>query len=524
MTARLVARLPGFLRHRLSVEEARAIMARRLANREADFLWLVRQGVYARPASPYRRLLELAGCEYGDLERLVREDGTEGALGYLFRCGVYLTVDEFKGRRPVVRGGARMALETAELRNPGAGFHAMNRTGGSRGASMPVRIDLAHIRDGAVDTLLALEARGGLGWRHAVWGDPGVIAILQLLYAAFGAAPLHWFSQVDPAAPGVHPRYRWSARAVRAASWLAGVPLGRPEYVPLDDPLPIARWMARVRRGGGTPHLITYTSTAVRVCLAALDARLDISGAQFSVGGEPVTAARLAVVERAGAVARPHYGSGETGGVGTECLAPAAPDDVHLCEDRVAVIQPGADGAGRSLPPKALLVSSLRPGAPFILLNVSMGDQAELVRRACGCPRERPGRDLHLHTIRSFEKLTAGGMTFLDADVVRVLEEVLPARFGGAPTDYQLLEEQLEDGRPRLRLLVHPRLGPLDPPTVADAFLGAIGGVADRERVMELQWRQADLLRVERRAPLTTAAGKILHLHLSHSAVTGSAV
>jgi hypothetical protein len=31
--------------------------------------------------------------------------------------------------------------------------------------------------------------------------------------------------------------------------------------------------------------------------------------------------------------------------------------------------------------------------------------------------------------------------------------------------------------------------------------------------VMELQWRQAGLLSVERRAPLSTPAGKILHLH-----------
>jgi hypothetical protein len=54
-------------------------------------------------------------------------------------------------------------------------------------------------------------------------------------------------------------------------------------------------------------------------------------------------------------------------------------------------------------------------------------------------------------------------MTFLDTDVIRVLEEELPARFGGTPTDYQLLEEEADDGQPRLQLLVHPRVGPLNP-------------------------------------------------------------
>jgi hypothetical protein len=515
---RLLAHLPGYLRHPLTVAEAEAIVQRRLANRQMDFLWLIRQAVYCDATNPYRRLLRHAGCEYGDLERLVWREGLEGTLEHLFRQGVYLTVDEFKGRAPVMRGSLSFTLATSELRNPLAGFHVLNRSSGSRGVGTAVRIDLAHIRDGAVDTVVALHARGGLGWRHATWNDPGSIAILQLLYAAFRQAPVHWFSQVDLADPELHPRYRWSTQTVRAVSRLAGIQLEPPAYVPLADPSPIAEWMAQVRREGGTPHLMTYSSTAVRVCLAALQGGLDISGAQFSIGGEPITEARQAVVARTGAVAAPHYGTTETGGVATECLAPLAADDMHLCQDRVAVIQVGGTGSAAGLPPAALLATSLRPIAPFVLLNVSLGDQAVLERRDCGCARHRPGWDLHVHTIRSFEKLTAGGMTFLDRDVVRVLEETLPSQFGGAPTDYQLLEEQQTDGTPRLSLLVHPRLGSLDAAAVVQAFLGAIGGQSDRDRLMELQWRQADLLQVERRPPLITGAGKILHLHVARPA------
>jgi hypothetical protein len=105
-------------------------------------------------------------------------------------------------------------------------------------------------------------------------------------------------------------------------------------------------------------------------------------------------------------------------------------------------------------------------------------------------------------------------MTFLNSDIIRVLEEVLPAHFGGGPTDYQLVEEEAVDGdgQPKLRLLVRPSLGPLDESAVVEAFLAAIGGGSGVERVMELQWRQTNWLRVERRAPLSTAAGKILHL------------
>ena len=106
-------------------------------------------------------------------------------------------------------------------------------------------------------------------------------------------------------------------------------------------------------------------------------------------------------------------------------------------------------------------------------------------------------------------------MTFLDRDVIRAPEEDLPAAFGGGPTDYQLVEDETEAGQPRLRLLAHPAIGPLDAEALADAFLSALGAGSDAERVMELQWRESGLLQVERRPPLTTSTGKIHHLHLN---------
>ncbi len=273
--------------------------------------------------------------------------------------------------------------------------------------------------------------------------------------------------------------------------------------------------MAGVLRRGGIPHLNTFSSAAVRLCLVALDAGIDLRGARFVVVGEPVTAARLAVLHRAGAEAGQYYASIEAGHIGYSCLAPEASDDLHLLHDLFSVIQAGDDGGHAGLPAQALLITSLRPTAPFMLLNASLGDQTTLVRRACGCPLETLGWTTHLHTIRSYEKLTAGGMTFLDSDVIRVLEEALPARFGGAPTHYQLLEEEDGDGRPCLRLLVHPTVGLIDSDTVADTFLSALGAGSGPQRVMELLWRDGRFLRVERVPPLATPVGKILHLHQS---------
>src|SRR5437764_6545580 len=78
--ARLLWTLPGFLRHPVSLEEARATLCRRLERREADFLNLARGAIYANPASPYRQLLDLAGCEAGDLERPGAREGGGGRL------------------------------------------------------------------------------------------------------------------------------------------------------------------------------------------------------------------------------------------------------------------------------------------------------------------------------------------------------------------------------------------------------------------------------------------------------------
>lgn len=501
---RLLLRLPGFLRHPLTVEQARRILDRRLASREADFLRLVRGAVYAHRASPYRRLLEHAGCEYGDLERLVRHEGIEGALHILRQRGVYVAVEEYKGRRPLVRGSLTLPVSPAVFGNPLAAAHVPVQSSGSRGPGTSTSMDLAFIRDHGVNTCLALEAWGGGDWVKAVYSVPGGAAIYRLLkLGSFGSPVARWFTPIDPAARDLAPRYRWSGPLLRWGSRVGGRPVPGAELALLDDPLPLARWMADVLRAGRTPWVRTMPSLAVRVCQAAVDAGVELTGGRFTVSGEPVTAAKLDAIRRSGADAMPRYGAIESGPIGYGCLHPEAEDDVHVFHDLHAIVQ--ADGD------PTLLVSSLRPTTAVVMLNFSMGDEGTLARRSCGCPLERTGWPGHLHTIRSREKLTTAGMTFLDFSVVRVLEEVLPARFGGGPSDYQLVEDEGAQGRSELRLLVHPRVGAVEPEAVRATFLAAIG-TGPGERLMSLVWRQSHVLRVERRPPIAASSGKILHL------------
>ncbi|HEY7139051.1 MAG TPA: hypothetical protein VIE44_03055 [Methylomirabilota bacterium] len=432
----------------------------------------------------------------------------------MLRKGVYLTVEEFKGRRPVTRGGVTFGIDPGQLRNPRASLHLVVRTGGSRSPGTVVPLDLAYIRDTAVDRLLSLGAPERGRWRYACWGIPGSASMARILeYSLLTSVPVDWFSHVSPSAPGLHPRYRWSARVMGWGGRLSRLRLPRPVLASASDPSPIVRWIARVRADGDSPSLDAFVSSVVRLCQLASSEGLDWRGVRFWVHGEPLTAARRDAIRRTGAECRPRYGTVEAGRIGYACFAPVAPDEVHVTHDLSAVIQAGADGGGPGLVPGALLVSSLRPSAPFLLLNVSLGDRAVLDSRSCGCPLEGLGWTAHLHTIRSFEKLTAGGMTFLDADVIRVLEEVLPARFGGGPTDYQLVEDEGEDGRPRVRLLVRPDVGPVDADALAGAFLAAVAAGSGVERVMGILWKDAGMVRVERRPPYTTATGKILHVH-----------
>jgi hypothetical protein len=502
--ARLLARLPGFLRRPIGGDRAREELTRRLERRDATFVDLVRRTIYARPASPYARLLRHAGCEIGDLERLVRVEGVEGALQTLQAAGVYLTAAELRGGRPARRGGLAIDVDPAQLRNPLVGWDLPMRTGGSRRAGLSLGWDLAFVRDRAVDLCLAEAAHGGSRRRYAVWTAPGSGAIVHLLdVCARGSTPARWFSPVDPAATELSARYRWSVHLLRGGGWLGGRRLPAPEHVPVLAPGPIVDWMSGVLDAGVVPRLHARPSAVLRACEIAGRRGVDLEGAEVIVGGEPITASRAATMRRAGLRVLPRYAAGEVGLIGDACLTPRGADDVHVLHDLVAVVQPGGLPGDGALPPGALLVSSLRPTAPLIVLNASVGDAGVLDGSACSCPVGTQGWRTRLREIVRLDELRGAGegMSPSSSVVARVLDETLPSRFGGGPGDYQLVEDDASNDR-RLRLLVHPAVGPVDPHAVVETFVSALDA-----------WPAIRLVTVERHVPLATTFGKILHVH-----------
>jgi hypothetical protein len=231
VTGRFLWALPGYLNTPLDESTARSELSRRLQKRDEAFLLNLKFAVFENPANPYRELFDEAGCKLGDVESIVREDGLEEALSKLFRSGVYLTIDEFKGRKPIVRGSYVREADTQSFRNPNCTFHVAMSSGGSRSSGTATLFDLAFIRGCAVNSSLTLAARGGQEWQKTTWEVPSAGARFRLLkYALFGTPVTHWFSQLDLSAAGLNPLYAWSLRAMRWGSLLARRPLPKPTF------------------------------------------------------------------------------------------------------------------------------------------------------------------------------------------------------------------------------------------------------------------------------------------------------
>ena len=516
MGLRFFMDLPFYMRRRMNPAQAKKAIQERIANREQLFLDTCKRVV--KGGGPYARLFDLAGCTIEDVEHLVDKEGLEGALQAIYKQGVYLTGDEFKGLRPVVRGSASFMVRPEQLRNPEAAYHFPALTGRSRGQGTPVPLGLDHTWEYVMNVLTSLAAHGPHEWVQANWQLPGssVLAWVTMM-TMMDLPPKRWFSQVNSHTTGLHRRYAWSERTLKLGSAFAGVKIPSPQFVPMNDLSPIAEWVSSILRSGKTPHICTTVSSAVRLCLFAMDTGTDLTGAFFTVRGEAVTPARMAVLDKAGVRFIAHYSSMDAGLMGLACHNPTASDDMHVVSSCVALIQVGASGIDAGLPPKALLVTRLTQKHPFDLINFSTGDQADLEYYNCSCPLEETGWHQHMKNIRSFEKLTGGGITFSDHQLIRILEEILPQRFGGAPTDYQLVEDEDSTGLPLMRLMARPSLGEMNPAEVERVFLNALSHGGGAQKVAAEQWRNGQVLKLERKNPIMTPAGKILHLHQAKS-------
>jgi phenylacetate-coenzyme A ligase PaaK-like adenylate-forming protein len=238
----------------------------------------------------------------------------------------------------------------------------------------------------------------------------------------------------------------------------------------------------------------------------------------FWLMGEPLTEKKHQEIEEYGCKAYTLYGCNEIMLIGQACLNPKAVDEIHVCEDKLAVIQHNREIEHSSTRVNAFLFTTLLEISPKIFLNTEIGDYGVIDSRRCGCPFEELGFVKHMHTIRSFEKLTAEGMTFVGSNIVPLVEEIIPMRFGGNATDYQFLEEEDEEGFTRLVALVSPKVGEINEEEFKDTvFKGLFGEVSSDytgARAMRDIWSKADTIRIRRENPIPTKRGKIMPFYI----------
>jgi hypothetical protein len=517
MFARYAGGLRGYLKHPLDQEDCRRLLERQVADREESFVRLLELGVYANRTSPYRRLLEHAGIELGDVRAMVVSVGVEETLEKLYDSGVRVTLEEAKGHAPVRRPDLEFATEPRHFDNPLLAGQYEARSGGSRSAGRRTLVDLDGIGAENAHWPVFHEAFGVANAPTAVWvpAPPGYGGLWNVLARArLGKVTERWFSHnaIGRRATSLRDALLTRTTVLAGRLWGPGIPM--PEHVPLDDAEPVARWLTDKAEAGTPAALITYPSSAVRVCGTARELGLDISGTFFMVGGEPFTDDKARAVAAVGARAASNYSMTELGMIGSPCATPIAPDDVHLLPFRVGVVQRSrtVDPSGEQI--GALFLTSLLPTAPKLMLNVESGDYGVIEERTCGCPFGALGLSRHLRGIRSREKLTTEGMTFLGSELIELVERTLPKRFGGQAADYQLVERETA-GLRKVEVVINPRIGELDRIEVIETVLDHLRSKGRAQQMMAGIWRAGETLELVRRQPHVTSGGKVLPLHAS---------
>ncbi|MEO7652631.1 MAG: hypothetical protein ABIZ80_19400 [Bryobacteraceae bacterium] len=293
---------------------------------------------------------------------------------------------------------------------------------------------------------------------------------------------------------------------------LHGLRIPNPTLLPPNDFSPAAVMASRFR-AAGTPCLVSGpVSALVRVASAAMEGRLDIRGTLFLASGETLTEPKRAVIESSGGEVFTRYAASEVGIIGHGCRSMTRGDCVHLYSDGLAAINHKRVAPLSDVEVQSILFTTLLPYAPNVVVNLETDDNGIVETAYCDCAFSRLGLTTQIRDIFSFGKLTGQGMTLVGTDLLRLLEEILPARLGGRPGDYQLVERE-SAGQTQLTLRVSPRVKLSTADKARQCFLEEIrqfygGALASRV------WLHTEGLDVVVLEPFAGATGKVNPLHL----------
>lgn len=497
---RLGAGYISYLHDPVAPEQASDEIRGRVATRESRFLALVRDAVYANPASPHRALLDWAGWNYARLERAVQADGLDSTLRTLRDDGVYSSLAELRRGEPIRRDGVCLATHDARLDVPSARAGIRARTSGTASTPLTVAYDWALFREEAAFEALLFKAHGLLHTPNALWlpALPSISGIHNLLvHLRFRCVPERWFSQMP--LPMAH---RPAIHYLRAAGRSFGLKLPTPEPVSFEEAAVVARWLAATRDRSGTATLKTFASSAVRLAEAAHRHGIDLNGCVIFTGGEPLTPRRSEYIAATGAKPFARYVATETGWIAAACPHSGSRNAMHVCLDRLAVIEADPGPSNDAVP---LLFTTLSRGTNMVFLNTDIGDAGHLSSRSCSCPLGSAGLSLELAAVSGHDKVSAEGMT-VPVEILRSSLDDLIAAAGGAPDSYQVSEEHDAHGLSHLVIAISPHVPNIDERSVAQELIRRLPDSGPGAALAARFWKDSSTIQVRRENP-TLAPG-----------------
>jgi hypothetical protein len=327
-----------------------------------------------------------------------------------------------------------------------------------------------------------------------------------LAFAHVGNNITHWFSTIRGNKSNTGWFYIFLTYVMIFMARFHGFKFPFPKHVSIDDPLPIVNTIAEILKNGNGVVMSSTASKCARISLCAQQQGIDLTGVIIFGLSEPSTSAKVAMIEASGAKFLNYYATTETGEIGLPCANPVDHTDVHFMSNHLAMIQRPQEVFDQTV--NTFHFTTLLPTSPKTLLNVQLDDYGIVEERDCGCPLHEMGFTTHIRQMSSFRKLTGEGVTLVGSDMVHILEHILPSKFGGSLLDYQLVEEEDEQGFTKLMLYIAPSVSISDENEVLEVFLDAMKHSAPSVRLAQAEYRTGDVVSIRREKPIITSRGK----------------
>jgi hypothetical protein len=181
---------------------------------------------------------------------------------------------------------------------------------------------------------------------------------------------------------------------------------------------------------------------------------------------------------------------------------------VHLVDDANCLFTAGPDGSDRG----PLFATTAAPFSPNFLINLELDDTVTLLPARCQCRFMEAGLTTEVRDIFSYSKITGQGMMLQSADLLALLEERLPARWGGIAGDYQLSEEEA-GAQTQMVLRVSPRTGVRNISGVHEDFMVELRNIYGGHLSSRV-WTFTGGFTVRLEEPVSTPTGKVYSIRL----------